>query len=60
MFEAEPWNCDEAQRVPLAETLLGCQAILDGTCDDVIEEAFYMAGTIEQVVERSRAMRLSG
>ena len=34
--------------VPLAETLKGCRAILDGTCDKWTESSFYMVGPIEE------------
>ncbi len=34
--------------VPLAETLKGCRAILDGAADDLPESALYMIGALEQ------------
>ncbi len=34
--------------VPLKDTLAGCDAILDGECDDLDESALYMIGTLEQ------------
>ena len=36
-------------QVNLADTIAGCRAILTGAVDDLPEEAFYMAGTLEQV-----------
>ena len=36
--------------VPLAETLKGCRAILDGAGDDWAESSFYMTGTLDQVL----------
>jgi len=34
--------------------LRGCRAILDGAYDAVPEEAFYMANSIDQVIERAK------
>ena len=42
--------------VPLRETLRGFQAILDGSMDYFPETAFYNAGTIDDVVERTKKM----
>ena len=37
--------------VPLRETVRSFREILDGKCDDLPEQAFYMVGTIEEAVE---------
>jgi len=42
--------------VPLEETLRGFRAILDGEMDYYPEAAFYNAGTIGDVIERTRQM----
>jgi F-type H+-transporting ATPase subunit beta len=34
--------------VPLAATLDGCRAILDGACDDWAEGSFYLVGTLDE------------
>lgn len=39
--------------VDLEETLAGCRAILDGTVDDLPEDAFYMTGTLDDVRNRA-------
>ncbi|HYD71405.1 MAG TPA: F0F1 ATP synthase subunit beta [Azospirillum sp.] len=44
--------------VPLAETLKGCRAILDGEGDDWAESSFFLAGTLEEV--RAREMKGRG
>ena len=44
------------QRVPLAETLKGCRAILDGQCDEVPEEAFHFVGTLEQALDKAKSL----
>lgn len=43
--------------VPLAETLKGCQAILDGTADDWAESSVYMVGTIDEAQQKESAAR---
>jgi len=42
--------------VPLKDTVQGFRAILDGKCDDLPEQAFMMAGTIEDVRARGEAL----
>ncbi|MDE6413692.1 MAG: F0F1 ATP synthase subunit beta, partial [Eubacterium sp.] len=42
--------------VPVAETVKGFKAILDGEVDDVPEAAFFNAGTIEDVLEKLKNM----
>ena len=39
--------------VSLADTMAGCRAILSGALNDLPEDAFYMAGTLEQVRQRA-------
>jgi F-type H+-transporting ATPase subunit beta len=34
----------------------GFKEIIEGKHDDIPEQAFYMAGSIEDVVERAKAM----
>jgi F-type H+-transporting ATPase subunit beta len=53
-FLTQPFAVTEAftgkpgRSVPLAETLEGCQAILDGACDNWAESSLYMVGTIDE------------
>ena len=42
--------------VPLAETLRGFRAIIDGSMDYYPEAAFYNAGTIDDVMEKAKRM----
>lgn len=49
-FVAEAFTNIPGQYVPVAETIRGFKEILDGQHDDKPEQAFYMKGTIEQVV----------
>jgi F-type H+-transporting ATPase subunit beta len=40
--------------VPVNETVRGFKMILDGECDSIPEQNFYMAGSIDDVLERAR------
>lgn len=40
--------------VPIKDTIRSFQEILDGNCDDLSEQAFRMAGTIEDVREKDK------
>jgi F-type H+-transporting ATPase subunit beta len=51
-FVAEQFTGREGRYVPVAETVRGFKEILEGKYDDVAEQDFYMAGTIDEVVER--------
>ncbi len=42
--------------VSLADTMAGCRAILAGAVDALPEEAFYMAGTLEQVKAKAQSV----
>jgi len=42
--------------VPLEETIRGFQEIIAGKHDDLPESAFYMVGTIDDVVEKAKEM----
>jgi F-type H+-transporting ATPase subunit beta len=55
-FVAERFTGIEGRYVPLNETVNGFAEILAGNCDDLPEQAFMMAGTIDDV--REKAARL--
>jgi F-type H+-transporting ATPase subunit beta len=42
--------------VPKADTVRGFKEIVEGKCDELPEQAFYMVGTIEQAVEQGRKL----
>jgi F-type H+-transporting ATPase subunit beta len=42
--------------VPIKETVRGFREILDGKCDDIPEQAFMVAGTIENVREKAERL----
>ena len=59
-YVAEQFTGREGRYVPVAETVRGFKEILEGLHDDVPEQDFYMAGTIDEVVERSSAREGAG
>src|SRR5574337_138041 len=54
MFMGERFTGIPGRYVPRQETVRGFREILDGKCDDLPEQAFMMAGTIEDVREKAR------
>ena len=52
-FVAERFTGIDGRYVPLKETVRGFREILDGKCDDLPEQAFMMAGTIEDVRDKA-------
>jgi len=55
-YVAERFTGIPGAYVPLADTVRGFREILDGQCDDLPEQAFMLAGTIEDV--RARAAKM--
>ena len=56
MFVAEVFTGSPGRYVPIRETVRGFREILDGQHDELPEQAFYMVGTIDEVVERAEQM----
>ncbi len=56
-FVAETFTGTPGKYVPLKETIRGFKEILSGKYDDLPEAAFYMVGSIEEVVEKARTMK---
>jgi F-type H+/Na+-transporting ATPase subunit beta len=52
-FVAAQYTGLEGRYVPLAETIRGFKEIIEGKCDSIPEQAFFMAGTIDEVRERA-------
>jgi F-type H+-transporting ATPase subunit beta len=50
-FVAEAFTGREGVYVPVGESVRGFREVLDGKHDELPESAFYMKGTIDQVVE---------
>jgi F-type H+-transporting ATPase subunit beta len=55
-FSSEPFTGMPGRHVPLTETLRGFGEILEGRHDDLPEQAFYMVGTIDEVISQAAAM----
>ncbi len=52
-FVAETFTGMPGKFVPLAETVKGFKEIVEGKYDEIPEQAFYMVGNIEEVLEKS-------
>jgi len=49
---AEAFTNSPGKYVPLKETIRGFKMIVDGECDALPEQAFYMVGTIDEAFEK--------
>lgn len=56
-FVAETFTGMTGKYVPLKETIRGFKEILSGKHDDLPEGAFFMVGTIDEVVEKAQKMK---
>src|SRR5690554_5505851 len=56
-FVAEVFTGSPGTYVPLSETIRGFKGIIDGEYDHIPEQAFYMAGSIDEVLERAKTLR---
>jgi len=56
MFVAEAFTGRSGRYVPVKETVRGFKEILDGQHDALPEQAFYMVGTIDEVMERGKEL----
>ncbi|WP_404366152.1 F0F1 ATP synthase subunit beta [Marinobacter sp.] len=54
---AEVFTGSPGKYVSLKETISSFKGILNGDYDDMPEQAFYMVGTIEEAVEKSKEMK---
>ncbi len=53
MFVAEEFTGRPGKYVPLKETVRGFKSILDGCHDEIPEQAFFMQGTIDDVIKEA-------
>jgi F-type H+-transporting ATPase subunit beta len=56
-FVAEQFTGTPGKYVKVADTIRGFKEIVDGKHDDIPEQAFYMLGGIEEVLERAEKMK---
>ncbi|GAB4263322.1 MAG: F0F1 ATP synthase subunit beta [Methylomicrobium sp.] len=55
-FVAEVFTGSPGKYVPLKDTIAGFKGIIEGEYDHVPEQAFYMVGTIDEALEKAKAM----
>ena len=53
---AEVFTGRPGKFVKLEDTIKGFKGIIEGKYDDIPEQAFYMVGTIEEVLENAKNM----
>jgi F-type H+-transporting ATPase subunit beta len=56
MYVAAQFTGLDGQYVKVEDTVKGFKEILEGKCDDMPEQAFYMVGTIEQARDKAKKM----
>ncbi len=55
-FVGEKFTGLPGKYVKVEDTIKGFKEIIDGKCDDMPEQAFYMVGTIEEAREKAKKM----
>ncbi len=58
-FVAEAFTGMGGKYVKLEDSIKGFKEILDGKCDELPEQAFYMVGTIDEAREKAASMQAS-
>jgi F-type H+-transporting ATPase subunit beta len=56
-FVAEVFTGQPGRYVPVRETIRGFKELVEGKCDDLPEQAFYMVGTIDEAREKSEKLK---
>ncbi len=59
-FVAETFTGVKGKYVKLSDTIKGFKMIVDGKLDQVPEQAFYMVGPLEEVLEKYERMKTTG
>jgi F-type H+-transporting ATPase subunit beta len=57
MFVAETFTGIVGKYVPVKETVRGFKEILEGKHDSLPEQAFYMVGNIDEVIEKAKSLQ---
>lgn len=55
-FVAEVFTGSPGKYVSLKDSIKGFQSILNGECDELPEQAFYMVGSIEEAFEKAKTL----
>ncbi|MEZ7911103.1 MAG: F0F1 ATP synthase subunit beta [Propionivibrio sp.] len=53
---AEVFTNSPGKYVPLKETIRGFKMIVEGECDSIPEQAFYMVGSIDEALEKAKTL----
>ena len=56
-FVAEVFTGSPGKYITLEETIAGFKGILEGKYDDLPENAFYMVGNIDEVIQKAKKLR---
>ncbi len=56
-FVAEQFTNVPGVYVPISETIRGFKEIIEGKHDDLPEQAFYMVGTIDDVIKKAKELK---
>jgi len=56
-FVAEVFTGSPGKYVPLKENIKGFKMIVEGECDQLPEQAFYMVGAIEEAFEKAKTLQ---
>jgi F-type H+-transporting ATPase subunit beta len=54
---AKNFTGQEGKFVPLKDTIKGFKMIVEGACDALPEQAFYMVGPIEEAFEKAKSLQ---
>lgn len=54
---AEVFTGSPGKYVPLKETIRGFKMLVDGECDHLPEQAFYMVGSIDEAFEKAKKLQ---
>ncbi|MBI4291905.1 MAG: F0F1 ATP synthase subunit beta, partial [Betaproteobacteria bacterium] len=54
---AQNFTGQPGKYVPLKDTIKGFKMIVEGECDQIPEQAFYMVGAIEEAVEKAKTLQ---
>ena len=56
-FVAETFTGQQGRYVPVRETIRGFKELIEGKCDDLPEQAFYMVGAIDEAREKTERLK---
>ena len=55
-FVAEQFTGIKGKYVKLEDSIKGFKAVVEGECDDVPENAFFMVGTLDEALEKAKSL----